>query len=105
MIVLRIEGNPTRQFYGNASALADLEAGVARHELLVGVGPIHSGTENVDNRVSVQLRNRNNECTKLFALPPLGAKAQLVENGVTVFCGIVHDVSLDADVCVLNLTS
>lgn len=103
MIWLRIAGSPPRQFYATADALPHLVAGEARHELLRSVGTIRSDVEGESPNVSVELRNESGQCTALFALPPIGAVAELLSEDGPVFVGVLHDISLDATSCTLGI--
>lgn len=93
---LRIYGNPVRQFYSNADALPFLQAGQARHELLLEAGTVRSNFEGETSNVTVTLRNSVGQCSRLFARPPLTAAAELYDGATLIFAGSVQLVDLDS---------
>ncbi len=97
MIWLRIAGTPPRQFYANADALPHLAAGEARHELLESVGNLRAGVEGETPNMTVTLRNRNGECARLFALPPITAAAEIRDEAGVIFAGVVASIALGTD--------
>ncbi|MCR6700847.1 MAG: hypothetical protein NVV68_06745 [Dokdonella sp.] len=104
MIVwLRIAGAPVRQFYGSPDALPHLDGSAARHALLLGVGEISSSLSDELPKVTVTLDNRSGQCTRLFAVPPLGAPAELLSPDGTEFAGAIQSVRLTETECQLGL--
>lgn len=103
MIWLRIAGAPARQFYANADALPHLEAGVARHELLASVGTLRSGIEGETPNITITLRNQDARCARLFALPPIGQQADLIDETGTRFSGVVKHVKLAGGACEIEV--
>lgn len=101
---LRIAGTPARQFYGDASALPHLAAGEARHALLEGVGTLRASVEGETPNLTVTLRNRNGECARLFAQPPINAAVQLLGPDGVLFEGVVARIVMD-DGCQVEVQS
>lgn len=54
-----------------------------------------AGSSGEGANVSVSLRNGDGAVSQMFALPPLGAAAEIVVDGVTVFAGKVTAIKLD----------
>lgn len=104
MILLRIAGDPARNFVRNREARSLAEPKEAAHELLVGVSPIRSGDENAN--LSITLQNAAGQCSALFAMrPSTGAAAVLYDDAGERFAGIVTAITLSADSCTLEVQS
>lgn len=97
MIWLRIVGRPARNLYRDARTLPHLPIGEARHELLGGLGTLRAGVEGEAPNVTVTLRNDNGQCSRLFAVPPLAASAELRDESGVLFAGVVRSVDLASD--------
>jgi len=94
VIWVRIAGSPPRQFYRNADALQHLTAGEAREELLFAVGLLHSGAGDETPNMTIQLRNEDGRCARLFAYPPIGEQADVLDESGVVFTGMVKKITL-----------
>lgn len=103
MTWLRLIGEPVRVFH-NAATDRALLAGQGRpHELLLGLGSLRSGIDGETPNIKVTLANGSGQCARLFAVPPIGAVAELRDATGVLFAGTVHDVSMDAGECVLGI--
>lgn len=104
---LKIYGTPTRQFYMNADALPYLSSIESKHALLIDPGALQAGTQGENTNVTVRLKNNARQCTQLFTVPPMGAKAILysvVKNqAVSQFSGVIQSVNLDKSVCAIRI--
>lgn len=96
MIWVRIHSTPVRQLYQDARALPFLDPKQARHALLVDVGTLKAGTGTENATMTLTLQNRNGECSRLFASPPLGAQVDVYQDGALQFTGTFDSISLDA---------
>lgn len=94
---LRIAGTPPRQFHRDALALPHLVAGEARHQLLESVGTLLAGVNGETPNLTVTLRNRNGECARLFARPPIHAAAQVLGPDGVLFEGLVARIALGTE--------
>lgn len=92
---LRIEGSPVRQIHADARALPFLDQKLARHEVLVDAGTLRATTGTENTNITLTLRNGAGECSRIFALPPLGAQATLYEDAVARFTGTITQIDLD----------
>lgn len=97
MIYVRIESEPPRSFYVNPLAIPLLPAQEARHELLITVGTLRSSADGETPNLTVTLRNSSAQCSRLFADPPLGAKAQIMDEDGVRFSGVVRDIEIGDD--------
>jgi len=97
MTWLRIEGRPSRQFYRSIDDVQCLAIGEARHELLLSAGTVRSDVDGETPNVTIVLRNDAGQCARLFATPPLGDPAQIVDASGVRFSGFVSSVELDTD--------
>lgn len=102
MIFLRIESEPPRSFYVSPLALPLLPASEAREELLLTVGALRSSADGETPNLNITLRNTSAQCSKLFADPPIGAKAELRNEDGVLFAGVVSSVDLGED-CRLSI--
>lgn len=71
---------------------------------VLDAGPQRAALNGEVPSVSVTLDNARGEAAGLLAVPPLRARAELREGGITLFVGTVQSVSLD-DVATLALES
>lgn len=101
-MILRILGKPTRQIYRDARDFDALAAGEARHELLLSVGTLRSSVDGETPNITAVLRNDSAQCARLFARPPIGATAELRNQGGIVFSGTIRSVALGKD-CELGI--
>ena len=97
MTWLRIEGRPSRQFYRSVDDVRHLVAGEARHELLLSAGTVRSDIDGETPNATVILRNDAGQCARIFAIPPLGEPAQIVDASGVRFSGFISSVELDTD--------
>jgi hypothetical protein len=83
-----------RQFYQTAAARPFLDAKLAAHAILTDAGALKatSGPENAT--ITITLDNKMGQCTRLFAVPPLGEIAQLMGDAEEQFEGTVMQVDL-----------
>lgn len=95
MIWVRIHGTPVRQVYQDARALPFLDPKQARHALLVDVGTLKAGTGTENASMTLTLLNRNGECARLFASPPLCAQVDVYNDAELQFTGTFDSISLD----------
>jgi hypothetical protein len=93
---VRILGDPVRQFYAGVDALPWLDATHARHALLTGVGVLRAGTDGETANLDVELRNDAGQMTRLYAVPPLAAPAEIYDDDMLVFAGVVASVALES---------
>lgn len=104
---LVVYGNPVRQFYINRDAVDYLTAAQAKHGILLDLGDLQSGVAGENANISVTLDNSAGQCTKLFAAPPVGAKATAfsVISGAAVaqFSGVIQSIELDAEKATLQV--
>lgn len=104
MIALRILGEPDRVFYRSERALWLSGLG-APHALLRGLGVLRAGTSGEAPNMTAALDNTGGRFSALFAAPPLGAVAVILDDGAEVFRGTVHDISIDSEAATLSLES
>jgi hypothetical protein len=103
VIYLRIDSVPVRYFYRDPRTLAALPAGAARHALLDQPGDLRSDVAGENGNVTVTLRNAANETSALYAVPPIGAAAVLVDTVAGErFAGVVAGMTL-GDVATVEL--
>lgn len=100
MKYLVIYGEPTRQFFRNAEdAAAGGTANVSKHALLVSVSELNakvSGAENPENpNMTFTLANEFGEITRLYGIPPLGARAAWMDGDEVTFEGVVKGLTYD----------
>ena len=104
---LVIYGAPARQFYINRDAVDYLNPAQAKHGILLDLGDLQSGVAGENANISVALDNSAGQCTRLFAAPPVGAKAIAfsVIAGVAVsqFSGVIQSIELDAEKATLQV--
>lgn len=104
---LKVYGLPPRQFYKNADALRYLSNALSRDALLIDPGKIQAQANGENANVTVKLNNRSGQCSKLFTVPPIGARAELfgvVNNSAqSQFSGLVQSVQLDKAVCTIQI--
>jgi hypothetical protein len=97
---LVVYGQPTRQFFRNgADASSGGTANVAKHSLLVRIGELSSacfGSRQPENaNMAFGLENRAGEIVRLWPIPPLGARAALMDGDEVVFEGVVKGLTRD----------
>lgn len=97
---LEIDASPPLQIAVAFESGGGMAKQKPRHALLGRVSPIRSsasdGGEAPENaNLTVDLPNRYGQAARLFQVPPLGASARLVLDGVIAFSGVVSDVVLD----------
>lgn len=102
MIWVRVSCDPVRQFYADPRALVFMDARQSRHALLAGVGVLRAGTDGEAANVDVVLRNDAAQATRLFAMPPVAAQVQILDDETLLFAGAIASIALD-DNCTLRV--
>lgn len=96
-VIVRIAGEPARNYFRGPDAVPDLPAAEARHALLRGLSPLRSSSSENAN-MTIELDNRGGVASRLLAsLPPIGAAVSVQSDGAEVFAGAVQRLTLSAD--------
>lgn len=93
-MILRIAGNPPRNYYREPSARPLLPAKEAAHMLLDSVGTLRSTATGETANLTCVLRPT---ALRYMALPPLGATATLSDGGEVLHTGRVVSVDWSED--------
>lgn len=96
MTWLRILGAPARVYYSDPRERDAMAGQGSPHELLRSIGTLRSGIDGETPNVSVTLRNDSGQVSRLMALPPLGAAAELRDASGVLFAGSVQSVDLSS---------
>lgn len=102
---LLIEGRPTRAIGKTVDELADLvDARVSRSGILLSVEPIRNSVDGEAASCVVQMQNAEGQAARLFAVPPISARATVYRDAEAVFSGVVDTIDLSAD-CRVTVTA
>jgi hypothetical protein len=95
-VILILFGTPTRVLYMTADDLANIDAKLARHQILKSVSPLRSEVGGENAHFTAQLRD-SAEAAELMEVPPLGVAVEFSHDGEVLLSGVVSSVRGGAD--------